>query len=93
MVQSSVQYGGTPDEDLNLDMFKFLEMCAAFKINGASDDAIRLRMFPFSLKGRAKVWLISLPADSITTWEELALKFFPPGKQPDLEVKSTLFTR
>ncbi|BBG93385.1 Leucine-rich repeat family protein [Prunus dulcis] len=39
----------------------FLEICDKFKINGASSDAIRLRLFPFSLKEKAKLWLTSQP--------------------------------
>ncbi|XP_062116773.1 uncharacterized protein LOC133830740 [Humulus lupulus] len=66
----------------------FLELCATFKFNGVSDDAIRLRLFPFSLRDRAKSWLISLQANSINTWEELAQKFlskfFPPTKAAKL---------
>ncbi|KAI5323940.1 hypothetical protein L3X38_033013 [Prunus dulcis] len=47
-------------------------------IAGISDEAIRLRLFPFSLKERA------LPSASITTWTSLAskflAKFFPAQK-------------
>ena len=40
-----------------------------------SDDAIRLRLFPFSLKEKAKHWLTSEPLDSITSRDELVNKF------------------
>ena len=36
---------------------------------------MRLRLFPFSLQDCAKKWLNSLPAGSITTWEDLSKKF------------------
>jgi len=52
------------------------------KFNGVFTDAIRLWLFPFSLKDKAQAWLHSLP--SITTWDELTrvflIKFFPPSK-------------
>ena len=60
-----------------------------------SEDAIRLRLFPFSLKDKAKSWLNSLPAGSITTWEQLAQKFlakyYPPGKTLKMREEITLF--
>ena len=37
-----------------------------FIVNGVIDVAIRLRLFSFSLKDKAKSWLNSLPAGSIT---------------------------
>ena len=53
-------------------------------INGIPDDAIRLRLFPFSLKDRARKWLNSLTIESISDWATLAqnffTKYFPPTK-------------
>ncbi|KAL8105545.1 hypothetical protein AgCh_029364 [Apium graveolens] len=46
-----------------------------FKYNGVTDEAIKLRLFPLSLRDKAKDWLHSEPAGSITTWQDLAQKF------------------
>ena len=84
MVQNTVQFGGGVTEDPNMHIRNFIEICDTFKFNGVSDDAVKLRLFPFSLRDKAKGWLHSLPAGSITTWEELAQKFlskfFPMAK-------------
>ena len=50
---------------------------------GVSQDAIRLRLFPFSLLGRAKQWFYANKA-AVDTWDKCAKaflsKFFPTGK-------------
>ena len=60
MIQNSVQFHGLPSEDPNLHIAYFLEICDMFKVNDVPNDAIRLRLFPFSLKDRAREWLNSL---------------------------------
>ncbi|KAF7812290.1 uncharacterized protein G2W53_033266 [Senna tora] len=95
LLQANGQFGGSPIEDPNNHILNFLEICDAFKHNGVSDDAIRLRLFPFSLRDKAKVWLQSLPERSISTWEELAqqflTKYFPPGKTAKMRNDITSF--
>ncbi|MDD0148432.1 retrotransposon gag domain-containing protein, partial [Shigella flexneri] len=62
----------------------FLEICDTIKYNGVDSEAIRLRLFPFSLRDKAREWLHSLPPDSIRTWDDLRreflVHFFPPSK-------------
>ncbi|XP_040951532.1 uncharacterized protein [Gossypium hirsutum] len=76
---------------------QFDEICDTFKINGATDDAIRLRLFPFSLRRKEKQWLTSLPRGSITTWaqmtQKLLLKYFPPAKTTKLGNNISSFTQ
>src|SRR5262249_38178662 len=58
--------GGGSSEDTHDHLTNFLQICAIIKSNGVSDDAIRLRLFPFSLKDKARSWLNSLPPHSLT---------------------------
>jgi hypothetical protein len=87
MVQQN-QFGRAPTEDPNAHLGSFLEICDTVKMNGVTEDAIRLRLFSFSLRDKAKAWFQSLPYGSITTWEGLAqkflTKFFPPSKAAQL---------
>ena len=85
-----IQFHGLAHEDPNAHILNFLEVCDTVKYNGVSNDAIRLRLFPFSLKEKAKHWLISEPLDSITSWDDLSNKFlaifFPPAKAAKLRI-------
>jgi len=91
------QFGGRPSENPHLHLRNFLAKCDTIKLNQVSADAIRLRLFPFSLKDRASDWLLNEEPNSITTWEALSKAFpskcFPPGMIAKLRVKITSFTQ
>jgi len=95
MLQNSVQYDGNDHEDPGRHIAGFLEVCSTFKIQNVSDDAIWLRLFPFSLRDKAKSWLLSLPTGSITTWVQMAEMFvqnyFPPEKTAKLKNRIMTF--
>ena len=59
----------------------FEEVCHTFQEGNASVDMMRLKLFPFTLKDRAKIWLNSLRPRSIRTWADMQAeflkKFFP----------------
>jgi hypothetical protein len=83
-IRKSIQFSGLPSEDPNTHLYDFLAFCDISKCDGLCDDGIRLRLFPISLRDNARYWLYSLPARSITTWDQLVTKFLaeysPPSK-------------
>ena len=48
------------------------------------NDIVKLKLFPFSLRDRAKIWFSSLPRNSINSWDKcndaFITKYFPPTK-------------
>ena len=64
------QFSGNSTEDPNLHLATFVRFAETLKANGVDPEAIRLRLFPFSLRDRASAWLDSLPSNSITTYND-----------------------
>ena len=68
---------------------EFEEVCNTFQGEGALIDLMRLKLFPFTLKDKAKVWLNSLRPRSIRTWTDLQAeflkKFFPTHRTNGLK--------
>ncbi|KAK4258621.1 hypothetical protein QN277_005052 [Acacia crassicarpa] len=95
MLNAARQFGGLPSENLHLHLKTFMEVCDSFVIPGIPPDAIRIKLFSFSLRDKARTWLNNLPANSITTWNDLGskflLKFFPPTKNAQLRRDITNF--
>ena len=81
IIQLLPNYHGLNREDPYMHVNDFLEICATFRFTDFSDESVRLRLFPFSLKDKAKAWLNSLPADSVTTWDMLVSKFLSNSSQ------------
>ncbi|CAN6454679.1 unnamed protein product [Victoria cruziana] len=62
-----LSFHGLANEDLYRHLDLFLDVCATVKISNVEDGALRLRLFPFSLKDRVTDWLKSLPQPSALT--------------------------
>ncbi|KAG7568068.1 Integrase catalytic core [Arabidopsis thaliana x Arabidopsis arenosa] len=74
MVHGSKFHGLSMEDPLDhLDQFNML--CSTVKINGISEDAFNLRLFPFSLGDRARIWEKNLPQGSITSWDQCKRAF------------------
>ena len=72
-----------PSEDVNAHLQHFLELCDTIVIKDIALESIRLRLFPFSLSGKAKQWFYK-EKEAIKTWDKCSTtflaKFFPMGK-------------
>ncbi|KAK1554499.1 hypothetical protein Q3G72_013132 [Acer saccharum] len=66
---------GKSGEDPHIHIKEFYAVCTTLTNGGVNDERVRLRLFPFSLKDKAKEWLYSLPSGCIRTWVDLAAKF------------------
>ena len=64
------KFGGYAIEDAGMHLNTFTEICDMMCIKDVVPDAVKLRLFPFSLRGRAKEWLLSLPRNTIASWVE-----------------------
>jgi len=89
-------YGlSTDDPYKHLD--EFIEICSTIRLQNFSKDALRMRLFPFSLKDKAKYWLNSLETNSITSWaqmqHEFLKKYFTIGKTNQIRKAITGFSQ
>nr|GFB38775.1 reverse transcriptase domain-containing protein [Tanacetum cinerariifolium] len=94
-VQNSCQFHGFPGDDANKHLDKFLHVTQSIKVNGVTDDALRLYLFPHSLTHHATAWFDCLPRNSINTFEQMAKmslgKYFPPSMVTKLKNEITNF--
>ena len=68
-------FHGMESENPYVHIKEFEDVCNTFQEGGASIDLMRLKLFPFTLKDEAKIWLNSLRPRSIRTWTELQVEF------------------
>ena len=78
------QFSGIGNEDAAAHLNNFVELCEMQKHRDIDGDIIKLKLFPFSLRGKAKEWLNSLTRNSIDSWSKckdaFIGKYYPPTK-------------
>ena len=77
------QFSGAGD-DAALHLNNFVELCDMQKYQEIDGNIVKLKLFPFSLRGGAKIWFQSLPRNSIDSWDKckdaFIGKYYPPAK-------------
>jgi len=58
-------------ENTYLHLREFEEVCNTYNDLNCSMNTIRLKLFSFSLKNKAKTWLQNLRSESICAWNEM----------------------
>src|SRR3954462_9966357 len=78
------QFSGASSDDATAHLNNFVELCEMQKYKDVDGDIIKLKLFTFSLRGKAKEWLLSLPKHSIDSWtkckDAFIGKYYPPAK-------------
>jgi len=70
------QFDGTEAMSPHEHLSRFAKTCELCVLPATiTDSQKKLRLFPFTLTGRARYWLLTIPSGTIQTWEELELKF------------------
>jgi hypothetical protein len=86
-IQSLPTFLGFPHENPYDFLSEFQSICSTIQLTGFTVDALKMRLFVFALKERAKHWFQSLEPDSITSWDQLQQVFlkqyFPIGRTND----------
>nr|GEY17560.1 reverse transcriptase domain-containing protein [Tanacetum cinerariifolium] len=94
-VQNSCQFHGLLGDDANKHLDKFLHVTQSIKLNGVTNDALHLYLFPHSLTHHDTACFDSLPRNSITTFVQMAKmflrKYFPPSIVTKLRNEITNF--
>ncbi|KAF7802111.1 uncharacterized protein G2W53_041222 [Senna tora] len=75
LIHSLPKFRGLANEDPYNHFKEFHVVCSSMKPDKITEDHIKLRAFPFSLKDGAKKWLFYLLAGSITSWEQMMKTF------------------
>ncbi|XP_075097922.1 uncharacterized protein LOC107803687 [Nicotiana tabacum] len=95
MLKAEGFYRNSTDDDPTQHLRNFLGVCAMHKHSNVSDDALRLRLFKYSLVGEVRKWIQNLPPHSIHSWPELVraflAKWFPQSKKSELRDKIFFF--
>ena len=86
------QFAGTPNEDATSHLNSFMELRDMQKKKDVDNDVVKMKLFPFSLQDRAKIWFLLWLAIVLVLGTSaktlLSLSIFRPQKLFPLEPRS-----
>ncbi|CAM8931491.1 unnamed protein product [Rhodiola kirilowii] len=78
------KFSGTKGESATSHLTRYHGLCLNLKPHGADVEIFKLKAFYFSLTDAAADWFLSLPPDSIYTWDQMQKqfvnKYYPAGR-------------
>nr|GMC77810.1 putative nucleotidyltransferase, Ribonuclease H [Ipomoea batatas] len=90
-------FHGSASEDALTFIRDFYGIVQHFPLNDLTEDALRMRWFPYTLKDAAKTWFMSLTSGSLRTWPEVYNKFigkfYSNAKTAELRRKIATFSQ
>jgi hypothetical protein len=97
IIQLLLSFHGLDLENPYLYLREFEEVYNTYNDLNCSMNTIRLKLFPFSLKDKAKTWLQNLRPGSIHAWDEMQQqflkKFFTSHRTNSFKRQITIFTK
>lgn len=85
---------GLPNENPLAHIKEFYVVVNSLPLQNITENELRMRIFPHTLKDKAKTWLMTLEPSSLTTWDAVNKKFlekwFSPQKTAAL--RGQIFT-
>ncbi|XP_023634271.1 uncharacterized protein LOC111829410 [Capsella rubella] len=89
------QFHGLASENPVYHLDNFEDVCSTLKMNGVPDDAVKCRLFIFSLADKAHHWFRSLNFDNLRSWEDykavFLTQYFTQSRTALLSNKLTTF--
>ena len=81
ILQHLPTFHGVESKNTYIFLREFEKICSTFYEQQCPFEIIHLKLFPFALKDKAKMWLNSLRVGSVQSWQGLKMeflkKFFP----------------
>ncbi|KAL4378750.1 hypothetical protein GQ457_02G023750 [Hibiscus cannabinus] len=87
MLNSIGQFGGSPHKDARQHIRAFLKVFDSFRQQGVHEDVLKLKLFSYSLRDRARAWLSGVPAGSLESWADLCRSFLMRYNPPNMHTQ------